>query len=134
MGFFRAGPAVLLAYPTRKAQNGAVRRHVLIPVLVAAIAGLSLHSASQYQDRDTSGDPKTSANALAPRMRVDINTATLEDLLKVPGITRVWAARIVRYRPYRTKLNLEEDGIVPEAVYERIKDYVIAHREKKLNP
>jgi len=132
MGSFRV--TVPLARICREAQNGAVQKRILIPVLVAAMAGLSLHSMPQYQDRDTRGDSKTSANALAVHLRVDINTATLEELLKVPGMTRVWAARIVRYRPYRTKLELEDNGIVPEAVYERIKDEVIAHREKQASP
>jgi DNA uptake protein ComE-like DNA-binding protein len=67
-------------------------------------------------------------------VRVDINTASVEELLKAPGMTRVWAARIVRYRPYRTKLDLEDHGIVTDAVYERIKDYVIAHRQRATNP
>ncbi len=50
--------------------------------------------------------------------------------MKVPGMTRTWAARIVRYRPYRTKNDLIDRGIVTNQVYDRIKDYVIAHRAK----
>ena len=63
--------------------------------------------------------------------RVDINHATLEELLKVPGMTRTWAARIVRFRPYRTKQDLLDRGIISGDVYSRIKDYIIAHREKQ---
>lgn len=63
--------------------------------------------------------------------RVDINHATLEELLKVPGMTKSWAGRIVRFRPYRTKQDLVDRGIVSGEVYHRIKDYVIAHREKQ---
>jgi DNA uptake protein ComE-like DNA-binding protein len=85
---------------------------------------------AQNQDRDSSGVPKTSSSAPAPDQRVDINHATLDELLKVPGLTRGWAQRIVRYRPYRSKLDLFDKGIVPSAVYDRIKDYVIAHRDK----
>ena len=99
-------------------------------VLAVVAAGCSLQATPQYQDRDSRGASKTSANAPSPELRVDINIASLEELLKGPGMTRVWAARIVRYRPYRTKLDLEDKGIVTEAVYERIKDYVIAHRTK----
>jgi DNA uptake protein ComE-like DNA-binding protein len=84
---------------------------------------------AQYQDRDTRGVPKTSATAPPPEARIDINHASVDELLKIPGMTRVWAARIVRFRPYRTKLELLDQGIVPGQVYEHIKDYVIAHRE-----
>jgi hypothetical protein len=66
-----------------------------------------------------------------PEARVDINRATVEELSKVPGMTASWAGRIVRFRPYRTKLDLMENGVVTSQVYERIKDYIVAHREKR---
>jgi DNA uptake protein ComE-like DNA-binding protein len=52
-------------------------------------------------------------------------------LLKVPGMTRSWAGRIVRFRPYRTKQDLIDQGVLNSEVYDRIKDYVIAHRDKQ---
>jgi DNA uptake protein ComE-like DNA-binding protein len=64
-------------------------------------------------------------------MRVDINHASVEELMKVPGMTRSWAGRIVRFRPYRTKQDLVEHGVVNSDVYERIKDYIIAHRSRQ---
>ena len=63
--------------------------------------------------------------------RVDLNHASLDELLKVPGMTRTWAERIVRFRPYRTRLDLLQEGILSAAAYNRIKDAVIAHHEKK---
>jgi DNA uptake protein ComE-like DNA-binding protein len=53
----------------------------------------------------------------------------VDELLKVPGMTRSWAGRIVRFRPYRTKQDLLERGVVTGQVYDRIKDYVIAHQK-----
>jgi len=64
-------------------------------------------------------------------IRVDINHATMEELLKVPGMTPSWAGRIVRFRPYGNKQDLVEWGVVSGEVYNRIKDYIIAHREKQ---
>jgi DNA uptake protein ComE-like DNA-binding protein len=69
-------------------------------------------------------------NPPAPEVRVDINAASLDQLLKVPGMTRTWAARIIRYRPYRAKSDLVDRGVVTSQVYDRIKDYIIAHRGK----
>ena len=51
--------------------------------------------------------------------------------MKVPGMTRSWAGRILRYRPYRSKQDLLDRGVVTSAVYDRIKDFVIAHREQR---
>lgn len=51
--------------------------------------------------------------------------------MKIPGMTRTWAARIVRFRPYRAKNELLEHGIVSDEVYGRIKDYIVAHRSEQ---
>ncbi|MDR3739945.1 MAG: helix-hairpin-helix domain-containing protein [Terracidiphilus sp.] len=63
--------------------------------------------------------------------RVDLNTASMEQLMKLPGMTRVWAARIVKFRPYRRKDELVDRGVVTGEVYARIKDWVVAHRAKQ---
>ena len=63
--------------------------------------------------------------------RVNINQASLEDLLTIPGMTQSWAGRIVRFRPFRSKQDLLDRGIVSGEVYNRIKDFIIAHRERQ---
>lgn len=70
------------------------------------------------------------APAIAPEDRVDINQASLEQLLKVPGMKRTWAVRIVRFRPYNSKQDLLDKGVVPNTVFDRIREYLIAHRSK----
>ena len=59
---------------------------------------------------------------------VDLNRASVVELMRVPGMTEVWARRIVRFRPYRTKLDLVQEGVVTAEVYRRIRNGVIAHR------
>ena len=73
---------------------------------------------------------KPPVSAIPAEDRIDINQASLEQLLKVPGMKRTWAARIVRFRPYNSKQDLLDKGVVPNAVFERIRDYLIAHRSK----
>ena len=60
--------------------------------------------------------------------RIDINHAGMEELLTLPGVTRVWAARILRFRPYRMKSDLVDRGVVTDQVYGKIKDLIVAHR------
>ena len=112
-------------------ENEAVRTELRVTGLAIALLAACLAGAAQNQDRDTNGASKTSANAPPEELRIDINHATVGQLMKAPGMTRTWAARIVKYRPYRTKQDLVEDGIVTSEVYERIKDYVIAHRDER---
>lgn len=64
-------------------------------------------------------------------MPVDINHATLEQLLALPGLTRPWAQRIVRFRPYRSKLDLFQEAVLPGQIYLKIKDHIIAHRDRE---
>jgi len=100
-------------------------------LLSLTLLGACLAATAQYQDRDTDGAPKTSATAPAPKARVDINQATFDELLRIPGMTPTWAARIVRFRPYRTRRDLLDQGIVTNEVYDRIENYVVAHRDKQ---
>lgn len=69
-----------------------------------------------------------SAWPLQPGGLVDLNRASVGELMQVPGMTEVWAARIVRFRPYRTKLDLVQEGVVTAEVYRRIRDGVVARR------
>ena len=69
-------------------------------IFVVAMLGVCLLGMAQNQDRDTSGVPRTSATAPPPEARIDINHASVDELLKIPGMTRSWAGRIVRFRPY----------------------------------
>jgi len=108
------------------AQNRKVRLRVIFGILAAAaICALSTAPWSIAWEF-----PQIAAGAPAPEARVDINAASLEQLLKVPGMTHTWAARIIRFRPYRAKNDLVDRGVVSSQVYDRIKDYIIAHRNK----
>lgn len=78
------------------------------------------------------------ASVLTPRLRasakdslIDLNHASLDELMTLPGMTRTWAERIVRFRPYRAKNELIDRGVVTGEVYARIRDLVIAHRAKQ---
>jgi DNA uptake protein ComE-like DNA-binding protein len=110
------------------AENGAVRISVQPLVLLLA---MSVFRVSVHPQARESSVPVTSSHAPAPEDRIDINHADIADLMKVPGMTSVWAKRIARFRPYRTKDELLDRGIVSSEVYERIKDYIIAHRDKQ---
>jgi len=108
-----------------------VRARIRFAVLGIAILGVCVAGMAQVEDQDTNGLPTTSATAPPPELRVDINHASVDELMKVPGMTRSWAGRIVRFRPYRTKQDLVLEGVVPEEIYVRIVDYVIAHQGQK---
>ena len=64
--------------------------------------------------------------------QLDINHATIAQLMNVPGITQIYAQRIVAGRPYSTKGQLKTSGILPPDVYAKVKGHLVAHRPKKM--
>lgn len=59
---------------------------------------------------------------------VDINRASLDELKALKGIGDVRAAAIVNGRPYARKDELVRRGIVPQAVYDEIREQIIARQ------
>ena len=111
------------------AENGWVRMQACSRILAAALLCALPTSLAGFAYQSPQA-PAGSHAAPAPEARVDLNSASLDQLLKVPGMTRTWATRIIRYRPYHSKNELVDRGVVTSQVYDRIKDYVIAHRVK----
>jgi DNA uptake protein ComE-like DNA-binding protein len=57
---------------------------------------------------------------------LDLNTATKEQLAALPGIGDAYAAKIIAGRPYKSKNELSQKHIIPDAVYKKIQSKIIA--------
>lgn len=57
---------------------------------------------------------------------IDINRAKAEELMTLKGIGEARAAAIIKGRPYSRKNELVQKKILPEPVYNEIKDRIIA--------
>jgi DNA uptake protein ComE-like DNA-binding protein len=59
---------------------------------------------------------------------IDINSASAQELDKLPGIGPARAQAIVANRPYKGKDDLAQRKILPQNVYDQIKDKIIARQ------
>ncbi|HVC48354.1 MAG TPA: helix-hairpin-helix domain-containing protein [Terracidiphilus sp.] len=110
-----------------------MQRRIAHLILAAAVLAAFLAGIGVARVGYAEGRPHGIARTERPSAedRVDINHASLEQLLAVPGMTRSWAKRIIRFRPYHAKNDLVKRGVVSGDVYERIKDSIVAHRERQ---
>ena len=66
----------------------------------------------------------------APKMELmDVNTASEMELASLKGIGPVRAKAIIKHRPYKGKDEIVKKAGVPKAVYEDIKDMIIAKQD-----
>ena len=71
-------------------------------------------------DKAKSQQEKTAPEPDRTTKKIDINSATLDELKTLPGIDEAYAQKIVNGRPYKGTGELEARNIVSHAVYEKI--------------
>lgn len=93
---------------------------VMLKVLLATLAILLGASAALAQG----GRPPPPAAPAASL--IDLNSASRDALMTLDGIGEVRADAIIRARPFKAKTELVERRLIPESVYDRIADKVMA--------
>jgi DNA uptake protein ComE-like DNA-binding protein len=100
------------------------------PVKAAQPAPAQQPAAPRQAQTPTPQQPKTAvapAPAAPAASLIDVNHASAEQLDGLWGIGQARAAAIIANRPYKSVEDLHARHVIPENVFERIKDQIIAH-------
>lgn len=99
--------------------------------ILATAAILAITSAyAQAPTAPTAPKAPVAAPTATPAAQlIDINSATADQLDNLKGIGKARAEAIIKGRPYKGKDDLVQKGIVPQNVYDDIKDKIIARQK-----
>jgi len=105
----------------------------LAMVLAGAILALPLAATPAPQGTKKKGaaapqvkpaDAKKGADEL-----IDINSAPKEKLMTIKGIGDAYSDAIIKNRPYKRKDDLVAKKVLPQGVYDKVKDKIIAKQK-----
>ena len=81
--------------------------------------------ATETVRRDTKAVAEGVKEGLGRDKPIDINKASREDLLSLPGLTEREADRIIAQRPYDDAHDLVSRHVVPDAEFDKIRDRIM---------
>jgi len=96
-------------------------------ILLATLVALSTPAFAA--DTPAKAAAKPAATAAPTDDKIDINRAKADQLMTLEGIGDARAKAIIKGRPYKGKDELVEKNIIPQAVYDKIKDKIIAKQK-----
>jgi competence protein ComEA len=100
---------------------------LLVVICMAAVMAAGQATSSKPA---SSARGAQAAKSKAAADKLDINSATKDQLKQLAGIGDAYSQKIIDGRPYRTKLDLVHKKIVPQATYDKVKDLIVAKQAK----
>jgi DNA uptake protein ComE-like DNA-binding protein len=102
----------------------------LASIGLSMLLALPVVAQTSSPSKSPAAAPSAAAKATQPAGQlVDINSASAEELDKLPGVGPARAKAIIANRPYGGKDDLNNRKIIPPNVYNQIKDKIIARQK-----
>jgi len=104
----------------------------LYAFLLATILALALASPravlAQAGSSTAASTSATKTKTSTAAQKLDINSASKEQLDALPGIGEAYAQKIIANRPYHSKRDLVTKKIIPQSTYDKIQSQITAHQ------
>jgi len=120
-----------------KSRNRIAVLSMLFAALLLTVTAFAQNSSSMPNQSTAPSDThkmsksEKSKSSAAKGEKIDINSASKEDLASLPGIGPALSQKIIDGRPYHSKRDLLTKKVIPAPTYEKIKDQIVAKQEKK---
>jgi len=105
-------------------------KSVCLLLCFALFSGIAMAQGQSSQSKAPAAGAASKAAPATPaapkKELIDLNSATKQELMALPGIGDALSQKIIDNRPYRAKNELTQKKILTESVYEKISDLVIA--------
>lgn len=102
-----------------------LKKSILLAILALSIAVVPGFGQAAAAGKKAAAAVKTDAAAGL----IDINSADAATLKTIPGIGDAYSAKIIANRPYKGKDEIVKKAGVPQGVYDKIKDKIIAKQK-----
>lgn len=104
-----------------------------LALAVPALSQAATHHSGKSTTATASAPKEHSAHkakSASHRERIDINSATKEQLMALPGVDDAMADKIIAGRPFKAKSELLHKNILTKAEYSKVSTHIIAKQEK----
>jgi competence protein ComEA len=99
-----------------------MKRHTLVVALAALAVIVSLPLAALAGTATTKSEHPANT---AHKMKLDLNTAGRDELMKLPGITEATADKIMAARPFKSVGELESKKILSPSEYKSVQSHLM---------
>jgi len=106
------------------------KSQILSAVALLVLLPITAHAALSSTAAKSKTHMAAATKKVAKMPAIDINSASKEDLMKLPGITDETAEKIIAGRPYKSKTELSKKNILTKVEYGKVRNHVVARQEK----